>query len=198
MRTQRPKKTVHFRPDTSFARSRPMEHFSRSHPLYFPGKHACSAGSELEDTSFMCDLEYQLLHLKVHSVFRIRDIRQMTTLRRRIKAQENAHVSLMTGLQIQLQDHEFREHVLDKWYAKQIEACDEDISVENHILDEWSKAKAIIIFKGEMGEFVDFQFINNTKEEREAKHYVKDLARTLPVENSGTHRRETICKLNNA
>jgi hypothetical protein len=175
-----------------------MENFGRSQPLYFPGKHACSSNSELGNTRFMGDLEYQLLHLKIHSVFRVRDIWQMTTLRRTFKAQENAHVGLIPGLQIQLQDHEFRECVLDKWCAKQIEPFDEDVSVENDVLEEWSKAKAVVIYKGDMGEFVDFHFINDTQEEREAKDYLKELARTLPAGNLGIHRKETIRKLNEA
>jgi hypothetical protein len=69
------KKVVRFTPDTDFTPGRPHGEFQRAHPKYLPGKHSCPAefGGEWENTSKMTDLEYQLLHMIVHSQHRVRD-----------------------------------------------------------------------------------------------------------------------------
>jgi hypothetical protein len=145
------KKVVRFTPDTDFTPGRPHGEFQRAHPKYLPGKHSCPAefGGEWENTSKMTDLEYQLLHMIVHSQHRVRDEPEAAALSNSYKLYMRAGHPLPLGSEIPLNLSKFRDPVLVR-FRKILS----DPAVD--IRDEWNNAKALTVFKDHDGKFMFF------------------------------------------
>jgi hypothetical protein len=84
----RPKKSVSFGPGTIFEPGRALHQWKRHSPTYRAAKYSCPP--ELEgwlDTSLMSNDLEQLLNLKVHALFHVRDADEVAALHNSFHAQ---------------------------------------------------------------------------------------------------------------
>jgi len=184
-RQTRNKKAVSFSLDTNFSSGREKCHFMRGSPKYLAGKHASSQGfGGWLDTSLMYDDSEQLLDLKVHATFRVRDKKEAAALQNAFHMQMNACHPLVTAPRtpILLRFHPLREKILSIFAAIQAERYDGEPDEGD---EDWRVAKAIIIYTTHKGMFVSLQFVNDTEEERDAHWYTEELRRNIPAANIG-------------
>ena len=184
-RQTRNKKSVSFSLDTKFSPGREKQHFMRGSPKYLAGKHASPQGfGGWLDTSLMYDGFEQLLDLKVHATFRVRDKKEAAALQNAFHTQMNACHPLVTAPRtpILLRFHPLCEKILSIFAAIQAERYDGESDEGD---EEWRVAKALIIYATHEGVFVSLQFVNDTEEERDAHRYTEELRRSIPVANVG-------------
>ena len=197
MATPMPKNTVTFTPDTDFDNDkRPTDRCWRLHPEYVPGKHCCPADGEWEDTSFMDDLRYRLMHLNIYSILRVRDEEQLEALCTSFETQMAACMELSSGQNIQIEDHPFQEQILDL-LAEIVEDSGEDavIAFKQYV----RRSDGLVIYKTTDGEFENAQFICDTYQDQQAKHFLLDLKeKCRPAENVGENRKVVLRRLRHA
>ncbi|RMZ71747.1 hypothetical protein GMOD_00006892 [Pyrenophora seminiperda CCB06] len=183
---KKPSKSVSFAPFTASSLGRSSSHFLRSHPEYIPGTHSCppSLGRWL-DTSLMYDDYEQLLHLKIHATFRVRDRSEAAALQMAFQTQMNAGKPLVAAAKkpVLLEDHPLCDRVLRIFLAMLEDRFRGGVAAE--IDEEWREAKAIILYTTYEGAFVSLQFVNDVDEERDADRFVEELRRSVPAGNVG-------------
>jgi hypothetical protein len=189
-----PAKSVTFAEDTNFeSAERTTFQFCRTDQSYVPGKNACPKDhGEWEDTSFMEDHEYQLLHLKVHAVLQVRDECQAAALRTSFDIQMKAGVELLGGTNMQLKDHSLCKQIL--------ELLDQELEEEDdyRLLTWWSElmaADSVVIYKYSDGH-LELQFLKDIHEEQHVKQYLAELRESIPAGNVGLHRDDVLRILN--
>ena len=157
----------------------------RGSPKYLAGKYVCSKGFEswLNTSMMYADFE-QLLDLKVHATFRVRDRKEGAALQNAFHTQMSACNPLVTALRmpILLRFYLLYEKILSIFAAIQAERYHGELGESD---EEWRVAKALIIYTNHEGVSVSLQFLNDTEEERDAHWYTEELRHNIPAANIG-------------
>jgi DNA-binding ferritin-like protein (Dps family) len=178
----RPKKSVSFSPDTSFEPGRALQQWKRHSPTYLAAKYRCppDLGGWLDTSLMSNDLE-QLLNLKVHAIFHVRDADEIAALHNSFHAQMQACLPLLPGLETLLRDHPLLEEVLGIYEYMTANG----VTLSDVTGEDWRRAKVLILVEDQSDKSITFQFVNDAQEDLEAHEHILELRRTVPATNVG-------------
>ncbi|EUC50282.1 hypothetical protein COCMIDRAFT_22158 [Bipolaris oryzae ATCC 44560] len=176
------KRRVAFAPDTAFEPGRRVNEFWRFGALYKAGKHANVMSGGWLDTSFKSDLLEAMLNLKVYATYTVDSRTEFTDIHDEFVTYMKEGKPISPGKRSTLRDHELCLEVMDD-YAEYLERCNANGSTLAR--DELAAAKVLVVYRGQNGGLLGFQFLKDTWDDAEAAEYLDQLKDEIPPDNQG-------------